>query len=448
MTDQKQQQGSVFYHWYVVGVLTFAYLVSFLDRQILALMVEPIQQDLMLSDTQMSLLMGLAFSLFYVFMAVPLGRLADRTVRRNIIVGGVTLWSIMTAACGLAGSYWHLFLARMGVGVGEASLTPSATSMIADYFPPGARGKALATYNAGVSLGTGFAMVFGGMVITYVSTSQRHSLPIIGSVAPWQYVFFLVALPGLAVVLLMLTVREPRRQEISTTTHNLSFLGVLAYLLERKQVYVPLFLGMSVNTIVGYALFSWIPTSFARVHGWSIGDIGLGYGVIILITGPLGVFVAGSLIDKLHQAGQHNAEIKVALISIAICLPGVIYLPFAETGQTALIGMIPASLGPAMTTAAGSIAVINATPNQIRGQVMALYLLTISLLGLSIGPTAVALLTDYVFKAPAMIDWSISCVVIASSVFSAIMLWRCLEPFSEHVRDTISGSNLSRRSSD
>ena len=242
MTDQKQQQGSVFYHWYVVGVLTFAYLVSFLDRQILALMVEPIQQDLMLSDTQMSLLMGLAFSLFYVFMAVPLGRLADHTVRRNIIVGGVTLWSIMTSACGLAGSYWHLFLARMWVGVGEASLTPSATSMIADYFPPGARGKALATYNAGVSLGTGFAMVFGGMVITYVSTSQRHSLPIIGSVAPWQYVFFLVALPGLAVVLLMLTVREPRRQEISTTTHNLSFLGVLAYLLERKQVYVPLFL--------------------------------------------------------------------------------------------------------------------------------------------------------------------------------------------------------------
>ena len=139
MTDQKQQQGSVFYHWYVVGVLTFAYLVSFLDRQILALMVEPIQQDLMLSDTQMSLLMGLAFSLFYVFMAVPLGRLADHTVRRNIIVGGVTLWSIMTAACGLAGSYWHLFLARMGVGVGEASLTPSATSMIADYFPPGGK---------------------------------------------------------------------------------------------------------------------------------------------------------------------------------------------------------------------------------------------------------------------------------------------------------------------
>ncbi|RZO78617.1 MAG: MFS transporter [Halieaceae bacterium] len=437
MTSQSQKQKGDLYRWYVVGVLTFAYLVSFLDRQILALMVGPIQEDLMLSDTQMSLLMGLAFSIFYIFMAVPLGRLADNSVRRNIIVGGVTLWSLMTAACGLAGSYWHLFLARMGVGVGEATLTPSATSMIADYFPSGARGKALATYNAGVSLGTGFAMVFGGLIITYVSTSERHVLPIVGSVAAWQYVFFLVALPGLLVVLLMLTVREPARQETSAAAQNLSFRDVLTYLYGRRKIYIPLFLGMSVNTIVGYALFSWIPTSFARVHGWTMGDIGLGYGLIILATGPLGVFIAGSLIDKLHRAGQHNAELKVALLSIAICLPGVVYLPLAATGQAALIAMIPASIGPAMTTASGSIAVINVTPNQIRGQTMALYLLTISLLGLSLGPTAVALLTDYVFVDPAMIDWSISCVVIASSLFSAIMLWRCLDPFAEGVRNAV-----------
>ena len=437
MTDQSQQQKGNLYRWYVVGVLTFAYLVSFLDRQILALMVGPIQQDLMLTDTQMSLLMGLAFSIFYIFMAVPLGRLADNSVRRNIIVGGVTLWSLMTAACGLAGSYWHLFLARMGVGVGEASLTPSATSMIADYFPSGARGKALATYNAGVSLGTGFAMVFGGMVITYVSTSEQHVLPMVGSVAAWQYVFFLVALPGLLVVLLMLTVREPARQETSSAAQNLSFRDVLTYLYGRRKIYVPLFLGMSVNTIVGYALFSWIPTSFARVHSWTMGDIGLGYGLIILATGPLGVFIAGSLIDKLHRAGQQNAELKVALLSIAICLPGVVYLPLAATGQAALMAMIPASIGPAMTTAAGSIAVINVTPNQIRGQTMALYLLTISLLGLSLGPTAVALLTDYVFRDPTMIDWSISCVVITSSLFSALMLWQCLSPFAEGVRNAV-----------
>jgi len=238
-------------------------------------------------------------------------------------------------------------------------------------------------------------------------------------------------------VLLMLTVSEPARSETHSSAENLSFAQVLSFLRDRKRVYVPLFLGMSVNTIVGYAMFSWIPTSFARVHSWTMGEIGLGYGIVILVTGPFGVLLAGTLIDKLHRSGQHNAEIKVALFSIAVCLPGALYLPLADTGQAALIAMIPASIGPAMTTASGSIAVINITPNDIRGQTMALYLLTISLLGLSVGPTAVALLTDYVFRDPVMIDWSISSVVLASSLFSAIMLWRCLAPFNEGVRDAV-----------
>lgn len=321
----------------------------------------------------------------------------------------------------------HLLASVSGTnGCGRRRSQPHPGRNIYDrrLFPPGVRGKALATYNARVSLGTGSAIVFEGMVITYVSTRERHVLPVIGSVAAWQYVFFLVALPGLLVVLLMLIVGEPARQETSSAAQNLSFREVLSFLHSRKRIYVPLFLGMSVNTIVGYALFSWIPTSFARVHGWTMGDISLGYGVIMLATGPLGVFIAGSLIDKLHRTGQQSAEIKVALLSIAICLPGVVYLPLASSDQTALMAMIPASIGPAMTTASGSIAVTNVTPNQIRGQTMALYELTISLLGLSLGPTAVALLTGSVCKDPAMIDWSITCVVIASSLFSAIMLRR------------------------
>ena len=433
MTHLISQRHSALYSWYVVSVLTLAYLVSFLDRQILALMVVPIQQDLDLSDTEMSLLMGLAFSIFYVFMAVPLGRLADRSVRRNVIIGGVTLWTAMTAACGLAGTYWHLFLARMGVGIGEAGLTPSATSMIADYFPPDSRGKPLATYNSGVSLGTGFAMLFGGFIIAYVGNSGQHALPGIGTVAAWQYVFFLVALPGLAVALLMLTVREPARTESHVEFDRLRFVDVLSYLRQRRQVYVPLFLGMSVNTIIGYAFFSWIPTSLNRTYGWSLGEVGVGYGSVILLVGPLGVFVAGWLIDRLSRAGHTNAEIKVALLSIFICLPGAIALPMMPSGDLALVALMPASLGPAMTTAAGSIAVVNATPNQMRGQTMALYLLTLSLLGLSVGPTAVALLTDYAFQDPMMIGWSIAVVAVLSSSFSLWMLSRCLKPFAAQI---------------
>ena len=245
------------YPWYVVGVLTLAYLISFLDRQILALMVGPIKADLDLTDTQISLLMGVAFSIFYIIVGIPLGRLADRKNRRNIIALGITFWSIMTAACGLAFKFSHLFLARIGVGVGEASLTPSAVSMISDYFSRKDRGRAIATYNMGVSLGTGFAMVLGGAIVTYVAKAPPVDLPIIGILKGWQYVFFLVALPGLFVaVLVMLTVREPPRTErLELAVTDLSFGDVMKYLWQRKTVYLPLFLGLSVATIIGYAYF-------------------------------------------------------------------------------------------------------------------------------------------------------------------------------------------------
>jgi MFS family permease len=195
------------YGWYVVCVLTLAYVVSFLDRQILALMVEPIKHDLGLTDTQMSLLMGLAFGIFYTLMGVPLGRLADRTSRRALIATGVGVWCLMTASCGLARSFGQLFVARIGVGVGEAALTPAAISMISDYFPRQKRGRAIGFYNMGVSLGAGTAMVLGGVVISYVMSAAPVELPGVGELKSWQLVFMLVGLPGLAIVALMSTIR-------------------------------------------------------------------------------------------------------------------------------------------------------------------------------------------------------------------------------------------------
>ena len=197
-------QSSACYRWYVVAILTLAYLVSFLDRQILALMVGPIKADLQLTDTEISLLMGVAFSLFYAFMGIPLGRLADRTCRRNIIIIGITFWSIMSAASGLALKFNHLLMARIGVGAGEASLTPSAISMISDYFSRHERGRAIAFYNMGVSLSTGIAMVLGGAVISFVVNSPIVDIPFLGTLNKWQYVFFIVSIPGLVLALVVL----------------------------------------------------------------------------------------------------------------------------------------------------------------------------------------------------------------------------------------------------
>jgi MFS family permease len=200
------------YAWYVVVVLTIAYTVSFIDRQIMALMVEPIRRDLEISDTQMSLLLGLAFAVFYTLLGIPIARLADRYSRRGIIAAGIAVWCFMTAACGLSRNYAQLFLARVGVGVGEAALSPSALSMMSDYFPKETRGRAVAFYTMGISMGVGLAMILGGQVIALVSQAPPVTLPVVGQLFAWQTVFVVVGLPGILVAALMLTVREPPRK--------------------------------------------------------------------------------------------------------------------------------------------------------------------------------------------------------------------------------------------
>src|SRR5688572_3708838 len=216
------------YSWYVVGVLTVTYTVSFIDRQIMALMIEPIRRDLGITDTQVSLLIGLAFAVFYTLLGVPIARLADRYSRRAIIAAGITVWCLMTAACGLARNYAQLFLARVGVGVGEAALSPSALSMLSDYFPKETRGRAIAVYNTGISLGTGLAMIVGGQVIAHVMAAPPVRVPGIGELFSWQTVFLVVGLPGLVMAALMATVKEPSRRERLRTADGNSYLSLTA----------------------------------------------------------------------------------------------------------------------------------------------------------------------------------------------------------------------------
>ncbi|MFN2099914.1 spinster family MFS transporter [Altererythrobacter sp. MF3-039] len=432
------------YRWYVVGVLTFAYLVSFLDRQILALLIGPIKADFDLSDTQISLLIGLAFGIFYVVMGIPLGRLADRANRKKIIMAGASAWTAMTAACGLAGNFMQLFAARIGVGVGEAALTPSALSIISDIFPRKERSRAIATYNLGISLGTGLAMVVGGLVIGYVMSAPPAVLPIFGTLKSWQYVFLLVALPGVLVVLLMLTVREPdRRESLANQGRAIPLRDAVRYLMQRGSLYVPLFLGMSVTTIVGYAYFTWIPEMLVRQHGWDRMDVGIGYGIVVLTFGPLGALGGGWLTDHWFAKGVRDAPIRSALLGTAISLPGLILVPLMPSGEWALAMIATASIGPATVTVAGTTAIVMVTPNQLRAQTVALYLFTISILGLTIGPTAVALVTDRIFYDEAMLHWSIAIVAIASSLISLVLLWLVRGPYraASQESDEWSGSD-------
>ena len=211
-THSTKQQSSMAYPWMVVAILMIAYVFSFVDRQILNLLVGPIRRDLGISDTQMSLLMGFSFAIFYTILGIPLGRLADRVSRRGLITTGVLVWSAMTALCGFAYSYWQLFLCRIGVGVGEATLSPAAYSMIADYFPPERRATAISVYSMGIFLGSGLAFLLGGLVIKFAVAQGTMALPLIGEVRPWQLVFFVLGGSGIVFSLAFLLVREPPRQ--------------------------------------------------------------------------------------------------------------------------------------------------------------------------------------------------------------------------------------------
>ncbi len=413
------------YGWYVVGILTSAYMISFLDRQILALLVEPIRRDLGLTDTQISLLLGLAFAIFYTLLGLPLGRLADRYSRRKIIAAGITIWCLMTACCGLARNFGQLFLARVGVGVGEATLNPCALSLISDYFPRETRSRAVSVYNMGVSLGAGIAMILGGWIISLVFDAPPVTLPVLGELYAWQTVFIVVGLPGLLVAALMATVREPRRrgrvsiknsQGISST--EISIPDAIRYLLQRWQTYGSHFLGLSVVTIIGYALFFWVPTLFVRTWDWTIPQIGLAYGLITLICGPLGVYLAGWLADHWYQKGDKASAMRCCLWSNLVFIPASALAPLMPTAELALLMLIPAGIGGGAVTAMGAAALMMYTPNQLRAQVTALYYFVISVLGLTLGPTAVALVTDYVYGDDLALRYSLALVCGLAGLFA------------------------------
>ncbi|MBN8281045.1 MAG: MFS transporter [Gammaproteobacteria bacterium] len=417
------------YAWYVVSVLTFAYLLSFLDRQILALMVEPIRRDLDISDTQVSLLGNLAFGIFYTLLGLPLGRAADRFSRRGIIAMGITMWCAMTAACGLARNFVQLFIARVGVGVGEAALNPAALSMISDYFPPRTRGRALTFYNMGISLGVGVALIFGGQVIAWVAGAPPVELPGIGTLRAWQTVFILVGLPGLLVALLMLTIREPERrgrlqirQADGTVSDQMSVRATVSYLAQRWRTYLTHFVGMTVVTIQGYSFFFWVPSLFVRTWQWTIPEISLAYGLVTIIGGPIGIVLGGWISERLYQRGYKDALMRTCLGgAILLLIPGSVLTPLMPTPELALGMLVLVSVGGAMVTATGAAALQIITPNQMRAQATAVYYFVINIFGL-LGPTAVAAVTDYVFAEDTALRWSLAIVCGIASVIGLVAL--------------------------
>jgi MFS family permease len=415
--------------WGMVFVLLVFYIFSFIDRQIVALLVQPIKRDLGVSDTQIGLLQGFAFAVFYTLFGIPIGRLADRMNRKTIIAAGAVIWSFMAALCGLARNFPQLFLARIGVGVGEAALSPAAYSMITDAFPREKLGRAFSVYNMGIAIGSGTAILVGGLVVAAVSGEGRmFELPLVGEVRAWQFVFIVTGAPGLLLPLLLLTVREPKRRGLlmaagSDAPAKLSLFQAVDFMWDNRRFYSLHFLAMAMMAMLGYAVGAWLPTVMVRTYGLTAGTVGQVLGLSTITINTIGIFLAGRICDRLTKLGKADAPIWVCF-GVAIAVVATSAFPaFMPTATLGLVVMCVAGLPFHGYVAMGPMAVNQVTPNQMRAQVSAVYLFTVNFIGLGFGPALVPMISDYILKDPMQIRWGLLIVVVTCGTIAAILLW-------------------------
>jgi MFS family permease len=429
-TAAHSREKSMAYPWLVVFILMIAYVFSFVDRQILNLLVGPIRRDLGISDTQMSLLMGFSFAIFYTILGIPLGRLADSKSRRGLIATGVVVWSFMTALCGMARSYWQLFLFRVGVGVGEATLSPAAYSMIADYFAPERRATAISVYSMGIYLGSGIAFLLGGLVIQFAVAQGAVTLPLIGDVRPWQVVFFILGGAGIVFSFAFLLVREPARGGLGVSGGSVPFGAVVAHLWQNRRTVLCHNLGFAMIAFCSYGTSAWVPSFFIRTFGWKAGEVGIIYGLIVMLFGCAGILFGGWLTDRWQRQGTSDAALRVGILACGVAIVGNVYL-LADSGTLAAILMVPSVFALGMPFGAAPAAIVAIVPNQMRGQTAAVYLFIVNLIGLGVGPTAIALVTDYVFANDLALKWSMLIVGSGANIVAIALLVMGLKPYRE-----------------
>lgn len=412
------------YAWYVAWMMSVAYVVSYVDRILLSLLVEPIKRDLGISDTAMSFLLGLGFALFYATLGVPIARLADRWNRKAIMAAGMVLWSIATAATGFAGRYLSLFLARVGVGVGEATLTPAAYSMLADYFSPSSLPRAIGIYQAGAIVGIGVGLLIGGSVAQFAISVPAVTVPGIGTLRSWQLAFIVVGLPGVLLgLLLALTLREPARVgSVRDAAYGASWRDCRSFVTQHARTYVALLLGPGICAIAVFAIFSWMPTYYVRNFGWTPGQTGLWFGLAVIVSNIGGYCVAPYFADWLRRRGRQDGLLRAA-------------------AYAALIGTLPAAAGCLVSTPLTALALWSigaffytmpfvlcptgiqlVTPNQFRATVSAGYILLTNIVGLGLGPTLAALISERGFGSPLALGNALAILCVTALPLGALAI--------------------------
>lgn len=424
------------YAWYVIGVLFAVTLLSQLDRQLPALLVRPLRKEFGISDTAFSLLQGYAFAVFYTLAGLPLGRLVDRGNRRNLIFVGLLFWSLATALFAFGQTYTHLLLARVGVGIGEAVLAPAAYSLIADYVAPSKRGRALAVYYVSIAVGSGASLLLGGWLLSIIP-GQGLFVPGLGELAAWRVAFLAAAAPGLPLALVLLwSVREPARQQDTAKTRGIdsdrpSVADFVRYLRQHPGTFARVLTYPTLLSIIGYGALAWAPALFDRSHGLPPSTSGVILGILVAVAGAAGTLASGFLSDHWVARQVPAARFRVALVGVGLfALPAVLW-PLVP-GPTLAFGLLFLTvLGLGLAQSAAPVSIQAVFPNRMRGQAISVYLLLAGLLGIGLGPTSVALVTDYVFHDDKALRYALALTAGPSVLFGLWLIASGLRPYAK-----------------
>lgn len=413
--------------WYAVGILALTTTFAQLDQGILSLLIQQIIEDFSLTDTQASLLLGPAFAFVYVLVGIPLSPFIDRWVRTRIIAIGVTVWSLATAACGLASSFWQLFAMRMLVGAGESVNGATSYSIVSDYFPRKTLPRAIYRLQIGAVAGNGLSLLLGATMITIIAAIGTPSLPVIGELRPWQVVLMAVGLPGVLVALLLTTVKEPPRQTFRE--HEVSrvpVFGALKYIWLHVAVFGPLFLGLTLGALDSGGR-AWGAPFFERTYGWGPATYGMIAGTMSIVAMLLGLWIGIRWIDRLQARGHQDAPFRIVIYSRALNIPFAIAMPIMPTPELSMACYAVTFVLLGMNGPMLNAVMLIVTPSQVRGQVMALYLFIYTLVGQGLGPVITGLTTDYLFTSPEDLRWSmllLHIIFLPAALAVTLLGWR------------------------
>lgn len=418
--------------YYSLFVMTVVVMFTVIDRQILALMIEPMKADFHISDTQVAFLIGAAFSITYGIAGIPIARIADTKNRRNLVAAAIAFWSLCTMACGVAQSYTGMVLARLGIGIGESAYGPASWSIATDNFPREKVAFATSTYGLGAMVGIGLASFMGGSVLALVGGMPDVALPFGGVIRSWQWAFIVVGFPGLLWALIVLTTKEPPRRG-ATVGHKARAVpvrDVARWVRNDWRTYLAVIGGACMKQLVVAGPSTWGATFYYREFGWSLAQAGITTGLVTLVASPPGMILGGKLSEYWTRKGKPGVNLRIMVLALTVSVPLLVIYPLMPNAILAVAGQGLAVFVGALGFGPGMASFQVITPNPMRAQVSSLSQFSTNVVAFALSPLIVAVFTDYLFRDPHALKYSMSLSALVMGVLALIVTIQGLKPYA------------------